>query len=79
MKKKRTLKNKVTKTSKPKTKLEKLKSKGVKILNKKPSGWKKIKGATNAPVGYTWCNNGKSLFSGEYKQALVKKTEDKKR
>ena len=73
MKKKNTLKRKTTKVSKkPITKLEKMKSKVVKVLTKKPSGWKKIKGATNAPAGYTWCNNGKSLFSGEYKQALVK-------
>ena len=72
MKNKRIQKRKIKKVSKPKTKLEKMKSKGVKVLNRKPSGWKKIKGATNAPSGYTWCNNGKSLFSGEYKQALVK-------
>lgn len=34
--------------------------------------WRDIPGATNAPSGYKWQNNGKSRFSGEYKNRLVK-------
>lgn len=37
--------------------------------------WKDIPGATNAPSGYKWQNNGKSRFSGEYKNRLVKADE----
>lgn len=36
------------------------------------SKWKEIKGATTAPLGYKWVNNGKSLFSKDYKHKLVK-------
>lgn len=45
----------------------------MKILNEIPNGWKQLKGATTAPKGYEWYWNGKSLFSGEYEQALIKK------
>ena len=37
-----------------------------------PEGWVKN---DKAPVGYSWYNNGKSRFSGEYKCALVKDKE----
>lgn len=37
-----------------------------------PPGWKKIEGAMTAPKGYSWYSNGKSRFSGERKQALVR-------
>lgn len=47
-------------------------NKGVKILNKLPNGWRVIEGALTAPIGYKWVNNGKSVFSKEYRQALLK-------
>ena len=47
------------------------KSKDVKILDEKPNGWIKREGATTAPKGYSWYSNGKSLFGGEYENALV--------
>lgn len=37
--------------------------------------WRDIPGAANAPSGYKWQNNGKSRFSGEYKNRLVKADE----
>lgn len=42
-----------------------------------PDGWKIIEGATNAPRGYVWINNGKSRFGGEYQQALYREVSDK--
>lgn len=51
--------------------LEMLKSRGVKILDKIPNGWKILKGATTAPRGFVWVWNVKSHFSGEYLAALV--------
>lgn len=48
--------------------------KGVKVLDKMPSGWKVILNATTQPLGYVWINNGKSLFSKEYQHALLKTT-----
>ena len=39
--------------------------------------WKDIQGASTAPKGYKWQNNGKSRFSKEYKSRLVK-VKDKK-
>lgn len=44
------------------------------IYNNIPPGWAEIKGASTAPIGYTWISNNKSYFSGERKQALLKKT-----
>jgi hypothetical protein len=35
-------------------------------------GWKEIRGATTAPSGYVWIYNGKSIFSKEYRHALLK-------
>jgi hypothetical protein len=48
------------------------KNSGVKFLDTMPEGWKEIKGAMTAPNGYIWIFNGKSIFSKEYKQALLK-------
>lgn len=52
--------------------LKYFKSKGVEVLNEMPDGWKESKGATTAPYGYVWINNGKSLFNREYEHALLK-------
>ena len=58
------------------TKTERLisyfKESGVKFLNFMPEGWKEINGAMTAPNGYKWIFNGKSVFSKEYKHALLK-------
>lgn len=45
-------------------------------MNKMPEGWKPCKGAVTAPSGYYWANNGKSLFSPEYRQALIETKQD---
>ena len=37
-----------------------------------PDGWKEIIGAQTAPSGYVWIFNGKSIFSSEYRHALLK-------
>ena len=37
-----------------------------------PKGWKVDRGATTAPRGYTWVNNGKSMFGGQRRTALIK-------
>ena len=37
-----------------------------------PEGWRRVKGATTAPVGWYWANNGKGLFSKEYEHGLVR-------
>lgn len=42
------------------------------ILNELPEGWKFNPRATTAPVGYMWAWNGKSLFSNEYRHAVIK-------
>ena len=54
------------------TRLEYFISVGVKILDTLPEGWKELKNATTAPVGYKWVYNRKSHFSGEYEHALLK-------
>lgn len=41
-------------------------------LDRLPEGWVRTNGAQTAPVGWYWANNGKSLFSGERKTALIK-------
>ena len=41
-------------------------------LDKLPDGWKRTVGAQTAPAGWYWANNGKSLFGGERKSALIK-------
>jgi len=43
-----------------------------KKIAKAPKGWKRIKGATTAPHGYAWYNNGASRFGLKYKSVLVK-------
>lgn len=45
-----------------------------KTVDTVPEGWIKTEGATAAPKGYTWYNNGKSRFGGEYQNVLVKDT-----
>ena len=37
-----------------------------------PDGWREVKGALTAPIGYVWIWNGKSIFSDEYRHALLK-------
>jgi hypothetical protein len=37
-----------------------------------PPGWKEIRGATTAPNGYVWIWNCKSIFSKEFRHALLK-------
>jgi len=37
-----------------------------------PEGWGMIKGATTAPNYYVWINNRESIFSKEYRHALLK-------
>lgn len=41
-------------------------------LDRLPEGWVRTKGAQTEPVGWCWANNGKSLFGGERKSALIK-------
>ena len=41
-------------------------------LCRKPKGFTKTKGATTAPIGFSWHNNGQSRFSGKRKSVLVK-------
>lgn len=48
----------------------------IRVYKRKPNGWREDNGATTAPVGYKWINNGKSLTSGERKTALVKVKQD---
>lgn len=56
--------------------LEKLCKNGVIVYDKLPKDWKIIKGATTNPKGYKWINNGKSRFSKNYKQGLLKVKEN---
>ena len=44
----------------------------VRVYSSMPNGWRETQGALTAPKGYTWINNGKSRFSGEREQALLK-------
>lgn len=37
-----------------------------------PKGWHVIKGATAAPKGYKWINNGCSPFSKDYRHAVIR-------
>lgn len=48
------------------------KFKAIRVYERKPNGWKVNEGATTAPVGYQWINNGKSLFGGKRKSGLLK-------
>ena len=47
---------------------------GGQVVDPDMTDWKEIHGAMTAPVGYVWYHNSKSIFSGEYKHALLKKT-----
>lgn len=41
------------------------------VLEEMPEDWKITEGATTAPLGYVWVDNGKSMFSGDRQTALV--------
>ena len=45
---------------------------GVPVYDSMPDGWKEIQGATTAPNGYVWIWNRKSIFSKEFKHALLR-------
>lgn len=47
----------------------------VELYTSMPAGWRRIIGAMTAPSGSIWICNGKSLFSGERKTALLVKEE----
>ena len=49
-----------------------LKDPAIPKLDRLPEGWVRTNGAQTAPVGWYWANNGKSLFGGERKSALIK-------
>lgn len=53
-------------------------NKMVEKLNYVPNGYSKTIGATTAPKGYEWYNNGESRFSGKRNIILIKKQEDTK-
>lgn len=42
------------------------------IYTKLPEGWRISEGALTAPNGYAIINNGKPLFGGEHRTALLK-------
>lgn len=42
--------------------------------NRIPKGWKENMHATTAPQGWKWVWNGKPLFGGEYRSALMRKS-----
>ena len=42
-----------------------------------PQGWKETEGATTAPNGYKWYNNGESMFGGKYEHGLFPIKEEK--
>lgn len=50
----------------------KMGDRNVAVYNKAPKGFTKNTGATTAPRGYSWYNNNKSMFSGDYIGILVK-------
>ncbi len=47
----------------------------VRVYKHLPKGWKVREGASTQPPGTVWAFNGKSIFSPEYKQALVVRDE----
>jgi hypothetical protein len=47
-------------------------SRGIAILTTIPSGWSVKTNATNAPKGYIWIYNNKSIFDKHYRHALLK-------
>lgn len=44
----------------------------VPIYDTMPDWWVEIRGATTAPNGYVWINNRKSIFTKEYRHALLR-------
>lgn len=44
----------------------------VTIYDTMPDGWMEIRHAQTAPVGYVWICNRMSVFSPEYRHALLK-------
>lgn len=48
-----------------------MKKNGFEVWDEIPEGWKRLEGATTAPRGYVIIYNGKSLFGGERRMALV--------
>lgn len=44
----------------------------VRKLDALPEGWMITQGTLTEPNGWRWANNGKSLFGGERKTALIK-------
>lgn len=42
------------------------------ICSEMPNGFKELKGALTAPVGFRWVYNGKSLFGGNRRVALLR-------
>jgi hypothetical protein len=44
----------------------------VPIYDAMPEGWVEIRGATTATNGYVWINNRKSIFTKEYRHALLR-------
>jgi hypothetical protein len=44
----------------------------VPIYDTMPEGWVEIRGATTAPNGYVWINNRVSIFTKEYRHALLR-------
>ena len=45
---------------------------GIEVLDHIPEGWKAIRHANMAPLGYLFVSNNKSRFSKEYRHALVR-------
>jgi hypothetical protein len=43
----------------------------VPIYDELPEGWADISHIVSAPSGYHWINNRKSIFSDEYRHALL--------
>ena len=58
--------------------IERFKERGGRVEDTVPEGFVKTENATTAPKGYTWYNNGKSRFGGEYENVLVKDNVDTK-
>lgn len=44
----------------------------VRVYKTMPQGWSYNRGASSAPRGYAWINNGKPVLSGSYEHALLK-------
>lgn len=53
--------------------LDYFRQKGVPFYDTLPDGWVINERATTAPTGYVWINNRVSIFSPEYRHALMKR------